>query len=157
MRLTTLLINIFYCFATQECSQSYHQYLEENSMSPRIVLISHRVKRPKLAAIGILLFIVAILLCVLTLTLSPVKAGMEDESRSALAQSEPTLDPSVQTAATIFLPLIANELNSQPVARSESPPIRVMASSDHNGNSETPPPTVNNHTFVADQGGRLDG
>jgi hypothetical protein len=81
---------------------------------------------------------------------------MEDESRSALAQSEPTLDPSVQTAATIFLPLIANELNSQPVARNESPPIRVMASSDHNGNSETPPPTVNNHTFVADEGDYLD-
>lgn len=122
-------------------------------MSSCFVLTSHR---PKPAAIGILLFIVAILFCAAALTFSTVNAEMRDKPPTELAQPEPTLVSSTQTAATVFLPLIAHESSNHIAAHEEAPPLRVTASSDRNGNSETPPPIANNHTFVTDESGYLD-
>ena len=74
-------------------------------MSSRFVLTSHR---PKIVAIGILLFTGATLFCAVLFSLSPVEAKVKDESRTALMQPEPPLMPDAQAASTIFLPLVAN-------------------------------------------------
>jgi hypothetical protein len=123
-------------------------------MSSHIVFTS---RHPKIVAIGTLLFIGVILFCTVLFSLSPVEAKVEDESRTALTQPEPPLTPSAQVASTVFLPLVAHESISHVATHEEAPPALVLASSDHTGHSTTPPPTANSHTFVADEGGYLDG
>jgi hypothetical protein len=71
-------------------------------MPSRFVFIP---RQPWIATIGILLFTGATLFCAVLFSLSPVEAAVKDDSRTALMQTEPTLVPSTQTAATVFLPL----------------------------------------------------
>ena len=123
-------------------------------MLSRIVFTS---RRSKVTAIGTLVIIRVILFCAVLFSLSPVKAKMEGEHRTALAQPEPTPIFSDQTPTTAFLPLIAHESINYVVAHEGFPPPLVMASSDHSGHSAISPPTTNSHTFVADEGGYLDG
>jgi hypothetical protein len=128
--------------------------LKETLMSSRIVFTS---RKPKIVVLGSLLFTGAILACAVLFSLSPVEAKVKDESRTAVTQPEPPLTPGVQAASTVFLPLIAHESINHMAAHEGAPPSLAMASSDHTGHSTTPPPAANRHTFVANEGGHLDG
>jgi len=87
---------------------------------------------------------------------SPARAAGENPPEIMLAEPAPTTLPTTQTANSIFLPLIAHESDNELDLHHESAPPLVIASSDHNGHSATPPPAANSYTFIADQGGHLD-
>ena len=66
--------------------------------------------------------------------------------------------PQTQPGNQLFLPIIAG--GASPLDHDEhpsQPTADVASAAGHAGDSDTPPPEGNRHTFVTDSGGHLDG
>jgi hypothetical protein len=81
--------------------------------------------------------------------------GFQSPDRTPIQQAPlPQTEPNAQ----IFLPLVAGGTWSlDHDERPSQPPINVVSAADHTGDSDTPPPEGNRHTFVTDAGEHLDG
>lgn len=96
-----------------------------------------------------------VLLLSLVLSMAQAQAyGLQNEQRPPTQQ---TPAPHTQPGNQIFLPIIAG--GASPLDHDErpsQPPINVVSSANDTGDSDTPPPEGNRHTFVTDSGGHLD-
>ena len=81
--------------------------------------------------------------------------GFQSPDRPPIQQAPP---PQIEPGTQLFLPLIAG--GASPLDHDErpsQPAIYVISAAEHTGDSNTPPPEENRHTFITDTGGHLDG
>ena len=72
-------------------------------------------------------------------------------------QQAPIPETESDNQIQLFLPIIAGGASLlDHDERPSQPPMHVASPADHTGESDTPPPEGNRHTFVTDSGGHLD-
>jgi hypothetical protein len=80
--------------------------------------------------------------------------GFQNGQNPLFQQAPP---PKTEPGNQLFLPIIAG--GAAPLDHDErpsQPPMHVASAADHTGDSDTPPPEGNRHTFITDSGGHLD-
>ncbi len=106
---------------------------------------------------GRVLRIFALVLLFLTLYVAQAQAyGFQNDQRLP-AQQTPTPQNEPGNQTQLFLPIMAG--GASPLDHDERPSqphMNVVSAADHTGDSDTPPPEGNRHTFVTDSGEHLD-
>ena len=123
-------------------------------------MFSHLVSDPTFRflcdRLGRILGVPVVLLLSLALCVSQAQGyGFRNGEAPPIQQAPP---PQTEPGAQLFFPLIAG--GASPLDHDErpsQPPMYVASAADHTGDSDTPPPEGNRHTFVTDSGGHLDG
>ena len=119
-------------------------------------LVSDPTFRFLCGRLGRILGVPVVLLLSLALCVSQAQGyGFRNGEAPPIQQAPP---PQTEPGAQLFFPLIAGGASSlDHDERPSQPPMHVASAADHTGDSDTPPPEGNRHTFVTDSGGYLDG